>query len=92
MGGGGGCENSYFEMQKNGNSSPQTPLPPTQLPITHIINKNQNINIKTNISAKLKEYVKIDIFNTFYEPFLEIKYSISSKLENFHEENGKQRS
>ena len=57
-------------MQKNDNSSPQRTLPPTQLPITPIINKNQNINIKTNISVKLKEYVKIDTFDTFYEPFL----------------------
>ena len=30
--------------------------------------------------------------NTFYEPFLEIIFSVSSKLENFNEENGKQRS
>ena len=30
--------------------------------------------------------------NTFYEPFLEITFSVSSKLENFNEENGKQRS
>ena len=78
-------------MKKNDNSSPQTPLPPTQLPITPIIYKSQNINIETNISVKLKGYVKIGTFDTFYEPFLEIKYSVSSKLENFNEENGKQR-
>ena len=30
--------------------------------------------------------------NTFYEPFLKITFSVSSKLENFNEEYGKQRS
>ena len=50
-------------------------------------------SIETNISKKLKEYVKIDTFdNTFYESFLEITNSASSKLENFKEENEKQRS
>ena len=75
-----GRKNSYFKMRKNDNSSPQTPLPPTQLPIKPIINKNQNIYIETNISVKLKGYVKIDTSDTFYESFLEIKYSVSSKL------------
>ena len=71
----------------------KTPLLRTHLPKTHIINKNQNISIETNISKKLKEYVKIDTFdNTFYESFLEITNSASSKLENFKEENEKQRS
>ena len=41
---------------------------------------------------KLKGYVKIDTFNTFCESFLQIEYSVSSKLENLKEENGKQRS
>ena len=75
-----GRKNSYFKNRKNGNSSSQTTLPPTQLPIKPIINKNQNIYIETNISVKLKGYVKIDTFDTFYESFLEIKYSVSSKL------------
>ena len=48
-----------------------------------IINKYQNINIETNISEKLEGYVKIDTFDTFYESFLEFKYFVSSKLENF---------
>ena len=38
---------------------------------------------------KLKGYAKTDTFDTFYESFLEIKYSASSKLENFKEENEK---
>ena len=50
------------------------------------------MNIETNISEKLKGQVKIDTSDTFYEPFLEITFSVSSKLENFNEENGKQRS
>ena len=50
------------------------------------------MNIETNISEKLKGQVKIDISDTFYGSFLEITYSVSSKLENFNEENGKQRS
>ena len=62
------------------------------MPITPIINKNQNINIETNIPEKLKECFKIDIFDTFHESFLELKYSFSSKLENVSEQNGKQRS
>lgn len=37
-----GGKNSYYKTQNNDNSSPQTPLPPTQLPIKPIINKNQN--------------------------------------------------
>ena len=37
-----GGKNSYYKTQSNDNSSPQTPLPPTQLPIKPIINKNQN--------------------------------------------------
>ena len=36
---------------------------------------------------KLEGYAKIDTYDTFYESFLEIKYSASSKLENFKEEN-----
>ena len=40
----------------------------------------------------VKGYVKIDTSDTFYESFLEITYSVSSKLEKFNEENGKQRS
>ena len=40
----------------------------------------------------LKGYVKIDIFYTFYESFLEFKYFVSSKLENVNDVNGKQRS
>ena len=60
-----GGKNSYFKMEKNDNSSPQTPLPPTQLPITPIINKNQNINIGTSISVKRKGYVKIDTLTHF---------------------------
>ena len=45
------------------------------------------------ISRKnLKGCVKIDKFDTFYESFLEIKYSTSSMLENFKEENQKPRS
>ena len=62
------------------------------MPITPIIDKSQNINIGTNILEKLKECVKIDIFDTFYESFLELKYSVSSKLENVSEKNGEQRS
>ena len=56
-------------MRKNDNSSPQTPLPPAQLPIAPIINKNQNIYIETNILVKLKGYVKIDTFDIFYGSF-----------------------
>ena len=41
---------------------------------------------------KRKGYAKIDTFDTFYESLLEIKYSASSKLENFKEENEKSRS
>ena len=44
-----GGKNSYYKMQNNENSPPQTPLPPTQLPVAPIINKNQNINIETNL-------------------------------------------
>ena len=68
------------------------PLDKTQLSKTPIINKNKNINIGTNISEKLKGYLKIDPSDTLYESFLEITYSVSSKLENCNEENGKQRS
>ena len=50
------------------------------------------MNFETNISEKLKGYVKIDTFDIFYESLLEIKYSASSKLENFKEENEKPRS
>lgn len=46
---------------------------------------------KTNISEQLTGYVKIFTFDTFYESLLESKYSVSSKRENFNEENGKQR-
>ena len=35
--------------------------------------------------AKRKGFVKIYTFDTFYEPFLEIKYSVSLKLENFND-------
>ena len=62
------------------------------MPIAHIINKNQNKNIETNISEKLKGYVKINTFNTLYESFLKFKHFVSSKPENFNEENGEQRS
>ena len=79
-------------MQQNDNLSPQTPVPPTYLPITPIPNKNQNINIETKISKKLEIYFKINTFDTFYESFLEIIHSVSSKPEHFNEENGKQRS
>ena len=37
-------------------------------------------------------FIKHILFNTFYESLLEIKYSASSKLENFKEENEKSRS
>ena len=40
---------------------------------------------------KRKRYAKIDTFDTFYESLLEIKYSASSKLENFNKENEKLR-
>ena len=81
-------------MQKNDNLSPQIPLLLTQLPETPIINKKKqkNINIETSISEKLKGQVKVDISDTFYESFLEITYSVSSELENFNKENGKQKS
>ena len=62
------------------------------MPITPIIKKNKNINIETNISEKLIGYVKKDTLDTFYEGFLEIKYSVTSNLENFNEETGKERS
>ena len=68
-----GGKNSCFKMRKNDNSSPQTPLSPTQLPITPTINNNQDIDIETNILPKRKGFVKIYTFDTFYEPFLEIK-------------------
>ena len=63
-------------MQNSDNSSPQTPLPPTQLPITPIKNKNQNINIETHISEKLKGYVTID--NSFLEFKACVPYFLSS--------------
>ena len=45
------------------------------------------------ISRKnLKDMSKQINLNTFYEPFLKITFSVSSKLENFNEEYGKQRS
>ena len=56
-------KNSCFKMRKNDNLSPQTPLPPTQLPITPTINNNQDINIETNILAKRKGFVKIHTLN-----------------------------
>ena len=43
--------NSYHKTQNNDNSFLKHPS--HQLPITPIINKNQNINIETNISEKL---------------------------------------
>ena len=46
------------KMQNDDNTSPQTPLTPTQLPKTAFINKNQNMNIDTNISEKLKACVR----------------------------------
>ena len=41
-------------MQNDDNTSPQTPLTPTQSPKTVFINKNQNMDIDTNISEKHK--------------------------------------
>ena len=79
-------------MQRNNNLSPQTPLLPTKLRKTPTINKNRNKNIETIISEKLKGHVKIDTSDTFYESFLEMTYSVSSKLGNFNEKNGKKRS
>ena len=62
-----GIKNSYFKMQKNDNLSTHIPLIPMQLPETPIINKkNKYINIESNISEKLKQYVKIDTSDTFY--------------------------
>ena len=58
-----GGKNSYWKMQNNHNSSTQTPLS------WAIMSKNQNINIQTNIKEKLKGYVKINTFYTFYESF-----------------------
>ena len=51
-------KSSYYKMKNNDN-------PSTQLPIAPMINKNQNINIETNISKKITGYVKADPFNTF---------------------------
>ena len=48
--------------------------------------------MKITSPKNLKGYAKIDTFDTFYESFLEIKYSASSKLKNFKEENEKPRS
>ena len=76
-----GGNNSYLEMQKNDNLS--------KIPI---INKKSKPKFETNIWEKLKGYTKIDTFDTFYESFLEIKYSACSKLENFKEETEKPRS
>ena len=50
------------------------------------------MNFETNISKKLKGYVKIDTFDTLYQSFLEIQYSAGSNLENFKEKNQKPRS
>ena len=69
-----------------------SPLKPTLLPKTPIKNKKSNINSETNISERLRGYPKIDTFDTFYESLLEVKYSASSKLENFKEENEMPRS
>ena len=71
-------------MQNSDNSSPQTPLPTTQLPITPIKNKNQNINIETHVSEKLKGYVTIDTLDTCYNSFLEFKACDRYFLSSFY--------
>ena len=67
-------------MQKNDNSSPQTPLPPTQLPITLTINNIQDTNNETNILAKRKGFVKIYIFDTFYEQSKKLNILLAQTL------------
>ena len=42
------------------------------------------------MSAKLKEYVKTDTFETFFEMFLEFRYSVDTKFEKYFHENEKE--
>ena len=42
------------------------------------------------MSAKLKEYVKTDTFETFFEMFLEFRYTVDTKFEKYFQENEKE--
>ena len=71
---------------------PEIPHPPSHPPET-LVRKakisNQS-NDKTDMSAKLKEYVKTDTFETFFEMFLEFRYSVDTKFEKYFQENEKE--
>lgn len=93
-----GGNNSYYIIKNDNNVCPDTPCPSSQLletphppshpPKTPVrkARKSSQCN-DTNISAKLKDYVKNDTFDTFYEMFLEFRYSVDSKFEKYFNEN-----
>ena len=71
---------------------PEIPHPPSHPPETPVRKakiSNQS-NDKIDMSAKLKEYVKTDTFETFLEMFLEFRYTVDTKFEKYFQENEKE--
>ena len=71
---------------------PEIPHPPSHPPETPVRKakiSNQS-NDKIDMSAKLKEYVKTDTFETFFEMFLEFRYTVDTKFEKYFQENEKE--
>ena len=68
---------------------PHPPSHPAETPVRKAKISNQS-NDKIDMSAKLKEYVKTDTFETFFEMFLEFRYSVDTKFEKYFQENEKE--
>ena len=78
-----GGKNSYYKLDKDSTMPPETPLLRKELLTPIVKSKNPD----HNISEKLKEYVKMETFETFYETFLEFRYFVDAKFESYKEEN-----
>ena len=89
-------KNSYYNIKEvcpetphPPSHPPEVPHPPSHPPETPVRKEkisNQS-NDKIDMSAKLKEYVKTDTFETFFEMFLEFRYSVNTKFEKYFQEN-----
>ena len=80
------------ETQHPPSHPPEIPHPPSHPPETPVRKakiSNQS-NDKIDMSAKLKEYVKTDTFETFFEMFLEFRYTVDTKFEKYFQENEKE--
>lgn len=88
-----GGKNSYYIIRDDNNLCSETPHPPLHPPETpvrkariHSASK-QTPNVPyyekdMDISKKLKQYVKQEQFETFFEMFLEFRNAVDDKLEN----------